>query len=290
MRLYQGLSRLFPGSFSARLLAVTLAGILLPLLCLLGWALLRDGAWPGDLLGLALAATLVAAGLTLLALHRLLAPLRAAADALDAYYDDQRLPHLPDLGDDEIGRLLRGINRSLHGVDAGLSDLRRSVLLDPLTEALNRRGCEQALAESAREAQAKGWPFVLFVVDLDNLKPINDQLGHQAGDQVLVRLVESAYQWLGAQDWIGRWGGDEFLLGVHAPEAEATAKLRQWLETLEHPHGEIPMPVYASAGFAVYRPGEDLRALYQRADAAMYRAKFTGGHRLLGGDAAPTAE
>ncbi|MGV8960758.1 MAG: GGDEF domain-containing protein [Stenotrophomonas sp.] len=293
MSLYQRLSRVFPRSFSARLLAVAFAGIHVPLLGLLGWMLWQGDFQQGRLLPVlivVLVATLAGAGATLLALHRLLAPLRAAADALDAYYEDQRLPHLPDLGQDEIGRVLRGINRSLHGVDASLVDLHRSVLLDPLTEALNRRGCEQALAESAREAQDKGWPLVLFVVDLDNLKPINDRLGHQAGDQVLVRLVESAYHWLGAQDWIGRWGGDEFLIGVHAEHGIATAKLRQWLAALEQPLSAGQLPVHASAGWAVYRPGEDLRGFYARADAAMYRAKYAGGQQLQGEDSlAPRA-
>ncbi|WP_305804257.1 GGDEF domain-containing protein [Stenotrophomonas sp. YIM B06876] len=287
MSLYQRLARVFPRSFSARLLAVACVGLQVPLLGLLGWML-----WQGDFqhgrllpaLAVVLVATLAGGGATLLALHRLLAPLRAAADALDAYYEQQRLPHLPDLGQDEIGRVLRGINRSLHGVDAGLADLHRSVLLDPLTEALNRRGCEQALAESAREAQDNSWPFVLFVVDLDNLKPINDRFGHQAGDQVLVRLVESAYHWLGAQDWIGRWGGDEFLVGVHAEHHIATAKLRQWLAALEQPRRAEDPPVQASAGWAAYRPGEDLRGFYARADAAMYRAKYAGGRQLQGED------
>ncbi|NEL80535.1 MAG: GGDEF domain-containing protein, partial [Xanthomonas perforans] len=111
------------------------------------------------------------------------------------------------------GRLLRGINRSLRGIDAGMRDLKKHALFDPLTEALNRRGCEQAMRDSVTAAQREGWPFVLFVLDMDNLKPINDRFGHLAGDRVLVRLVESAYGWLGAQDWIGRWGGDEFLIG-----------------------------------------------------------------------------
>ena len=70
------------------------------------------------------------------------------------------------------------------------------MLLDPLTLAFNRRGCEQALADAARLAQSRRQPLTLFVVDLDNLKPINDAHGHLAGDQVLVRLVDSARAWL----------------------------------------------------------------------------------------------
>ncbi len=282
MRLYRGLARVFPRSFSAKLMSVVFVGLHVPLLVLLLWMAFtghyrRDTMW--TVVGVVLAATLVGTAMAMMALYRLMAPLRQAADALEAYYDEQRLPHLPDLGHDEIGRLLRSINRNLHGVDAGLRDLRRSVLLDPLTQALNRRGCEQALADSARQAQSRRQPLSLFVVDLDNLKPINDAHGHLVGDQVLVRLVESARQWLQPGDWIGRWGGDEFVLAVHAGHEVACERLRRWLQTMEGSVGE-EIPLKASAGGADYRPGEDLRELYQRADAAMYRAKYAGGARL----------
>lgn len=283
MRLYDLLSRLFPRSFSAKLLAVAFVGIHIPLLLLIAWLVWQTelaGAQMWTVAGVVLVATLLGTGGTLWVLYRLLAPLRAAAEALDVYYAEQRLPLLPEYGEDELGRLLRGINRSLRGIDAGLQDLKKHALVDPLTEALNRRGCEQALLDSVAAAQREGWPFALFVIDMDNLKPINDRHGHAAGDQVLVRLVESAFDWLGAQDWIGRWGGDEFLIGVHAPEHEAALKLNQWLSGLEQaPDGQIP--VHASAGCAVCRAGEPASALYRRADAAMYRAKFSGGRQLV---------
>lgn len=283
MGLYEALSRLFPRSFSAKLLAVAFVGIHVPLLVLLLWICWQAnlaGKLMWQVIGVVLVATLLGTGVTLVLLRRLLEPLRDAADALDQYYAEQRLPLLPEQGDDELGRLLRGINRSLRGIDAGLRDLKKHALLDPLTEALNRRGCEQAMSDSVAAAQRDGWPFVLFVIDMDNLKPINDRYGHAAGDDVLVRLVDSAYTWLGAQDWIGRWGGDEFLLGVHAREDEATLKLNQWLSMLEHDDsGEAPL--YVSAGCASWRQGQDAASLYRLADAAMYRAKFAGGRRLL---------
>lgn len=283
MRLYNALSRLFPNSFSAKLLAVAFVGIHVPLLLLVVWLLAVSGLEPAEKWRIALVvlgATLLGTVVTLWVLYRLLAPLRAAAEALDVYYSEQRLPLLPEHGEDELGRLLRGINRSLRGIDAGLQDLRKHALVDPLTEALNRRGCEQALGSSVAASDAGGWPFALFVIDMDNLKPINDRYGHAAGDHVLVRLVESAFGWLGAQDWVGRWGGDEFLIGVHAPEHEATLKLNQWLSMLEQDtSGEAPL--YVSAGCAMHRAGESATDLYRRADMAMYRAKFSGGRRLV---------
>lgn len=283
MRLYTGLSRVFPRSFSAKLVAVALVGIHLPLLVLIAWLASQSelgGHPPWWVVIAALLATLAGTALTLSALYRLLAPLRIAADALDSYYVDQRLPSLPEHGDDELGRLLRGINRSLRGIDAGMRDLKKHALFDSLTQALNRRGSEQAMRDSVTASQREGWPFVLFVLDMDNLKQINDRFGHLAGDRVLVRLVESAYGWLGAQDWVGRWGGDEFLIGIHASEDEATLKLNQWLSMLEREDAD-DLPLYVSAGSAVCEQGLDATELYCRADAAMYRAKFSGGRRLV---------
>jgi diguanylate cyclase (GGDEF)-like protein len=284
MRVYNALSRAFPRSYRAKLLAVVLCCTLLPMLALVAWLLANNGEDPGRLLWgttLGLAATLGGTLLSLLLIYHLLQPLRRAADALDAYYRELQLPRLPMGGADEMGRLLRGIHRCLHGIDAGRQELERHALEDSLTRGLNRRGCEQALARSVETATRCGDPFVLFVVDLDNLKQINDEHGHAAGDAALAAVVETARACsLGKQDWIGRWGGDEFLVGVHDSAASAQDKVRSWLKVLAHPGGRL-MPVLVSAGCAQWLPGQDALQLYRQADAAMYEAKFSGGHRLV---------
>lgn len=284
MRIYNVLSRVFPRSYRAKLLAVVLCCTLLPMLALVGWLLANNGEDPGHLvLGttIGLSATLAGTFLSLLLIYHLLNPLRRAADALDAYYCDQALPRLPTGGSDEMGRLLRGIHRCLHGIDAGLQELERHALEDALTHSLNRRGCEQAMARSVAEGMQRNEPFVLFVIDLDNLKPINDQQGHAAGDRALVAVVESARACcLGPRDWIGRWGGDEFLIGMHDAIAPAQDRIRAWLRVLARPR-DGALPVLVSAGCAQWVPGQDAVQLYRQADSAMYEAKFSGGHRLV---------
>jgi diguanylate cyclase (GGDEF)-like protein len=278
------LGRMFPKSLGMRLLAVAFVGIHTPLLLLAGWMFAR-GALPRDeavaVLLVVLAATLLGTAATLTLMHRMLSPLRHALAMLEqAQGTSGPLPQLPDAGDDELGRLLRGFNRSLQGADAGLRDLEREAQTDPLTSALNRRGCEQALVESVRRAQADRSPFVLFVVDLDNLKQLNDQLGHAAGDEALVRLSHQARELLGPRDWLGRWGGDEFLIGLHLDVDKACKRLETWRLQLETEDAQHLRPVYLSAGAAAHQRGEDSQSLYRRADAAMYRAKFGGGRRL----------
>ena len=282
MFLYRLLARLFPRSYRARLLTVVFACTSLPMQALVVWLLLNGNSEPErQILGttVGLLATFAGTLVSLFLLYKLLEPLRRAADAVEAYYENQRLPLLPDAGPDEMGRLMRGINRCLRGVDVGVRQLERHALHDPLTEALNRRGCEQALRESVASAARHGIPFALVVVDLDNLKPINDEYGHEAGDMALIRLVESARARFGDGDWVGRWGGDEFLIGVHDELGPTRQRIHEWLDSLAAPGG-VGFPVHASAGCAFYR-GQDAMTLYRQADAAMYEAKYAGGNALV---------
>lgn len=282
--MYQWASRWFPRSYQAKVLAVAFCCTTLPLIAVALWLLAGERTSPRELVDAAMLAVAAALGgglLSLVLLRHLLAPLRLAADALDDYYLEQKLPWLPAVGDDDMARLLRGINRCLRGVDAGRRQLERHAREDPLTHALNRRGCEQALADSITLARNGRTHFVLVVVDMDNLKTINDEHGHVAGDRALVSLVDHARrECLGADDWIGRWGGDEFLLGLHGAADTVVARVHRWLDELAHPAGLGPS-LRASAGCAHFRAGMDSASLYREADAAMYEAKFSGGGHLV---------
>lgn len=282
MQIDRYLSRLFPRSYRTRLLIIALAGPGLPAIILVTWlSVYGDLPWPQleFALAIALVATVAGIALTLKLLRRLLAPIRLAADALEAYAANGRLPSLPEYGEDEVRRLMRGVNHLLHDLDEGLRELQTHALEDPLTGAMNRRGSDQALNASVARAQATGEGFVLFVLDLDNLKAINDVDGHGAGDATLVALVDSARRWLAPDDWVGRWGGDEFLLGVFDNAASAQARVQRWLDQLAGA-ATRPRPVSVSVGCASLQPGQDAVQLYDVADAAMYAAKFAGGHRL----------
>ncbi|MEO8367014.1 MAG: sensor domain-containing diguanylate cyclase [Pseudoxanthomonas sp.] len=284
MSIQSGLARIFPRSFSARMMAVAFVGIHVPLIVLAIWLVLTNHL-PLDemllLLGIVLGATLLGTACTLWVQRLLLAPLRQAADALDEYNEAQRLPNLPVEGSDEVARLMRGINRSVQHVDEGLRELEKHVLTDSLTGTLNRRGCEQSLAASVALAAGTHKPLTLFVLDMDNLKQINDRLGHQAGDRALITLVDGVGQWLRPGDWVGRWGGDEFLVAVHDAIGVACARMEALRLDLEAGvlHGNDP-PVYLSAGVSGWEAGQTAFDLYRKADKAMYRAKFSGGRKL----------
>jgi diguanylate cyclase (GGDEF)-like protein len=201
------------------------------------------------------------------------------ADVVQAYQQDHSLPELPEDGRDEVGLLMRGINCGLREIDDGMRELERHALEDPLTHALSRRGSDQALHACVERAE-QGEPLVLYVLDVDNLKPVNDEHGHSAGDRMLMDLVASARHLLRGDDWIGRWGGDEFLLCLHDAQYSANQRMRAWLDALAAPRPD-GIAISVSIGCAQYRPGVDAAQLYREADAAMYAAKAQGGSTLV---------
>lgn len=279
---YRALSRIFPHSFRAKLMAVVVGCTLLPLGAFVIWVLIHDDITQAQLVAGAVltgAFTLLGVLTALFLLYHLLTPLRMMADGVEAYYRERRLPELPEDGRDEVGLLMRGINRGLREIDKGMRELQRSVLEDPLTHALSRRGSDLALHECIERAE-QGWPLVLYVVDVDNLKPVNDEYGHAAGDRMLVDLVSRAQQRLRESDWIGRWGGDEFLICIHDEVSAANARVKDWLRELSLPRAD-GIAISVSVGCAQYRPGTDAVELYREADAAMYAAKSQGGATLV---------
>lgn len=282
LRVYRVLSRIFPSSFRAKLIAVVAVCVTAPLLVFVAWLLANNGAPAAHLATgalLTLGITLVGVFTSLFLLYHLLTPLRVMADVVVAYRREHRLPNLPEDGRDEVGLLMRCINAGLREIDVGMRELQRAALEDPLTGALNRRGSEQALEASVQRA-LQGRPLQLYVVDVDNLKPVNDTHGHCAGDRMLVDLVRGAAAWLREDDWIGRWGGDEFLVCVMDTPRAAHRRIRGWLhELVQVRPGRIP--VRASVGCAGYRPGLDPSRLYREADTAMYAAKAMGGGALV---------
>jgi len=156
---------------------------------------------------------------------------------------------------------------------------------DPLTNALNRRGLEQAFrAESARALRYQS-PLTLAMMDLDNFKQVNDRLGHVAGDRALIHFVTTVHATLRPTDLIVRSGGEEF--GVLIPAstvqdgAAAIERLKRELARRPFQFENEALVLTFSAGVAQWHPGETLEQLMRRADAGLYEAKKAGKNRVL---------
>jgi diguanylate cyclase (GGDEF)-like protein/PAS domain S-box-containing protein len=167
---------------------------------------------------------------------------------------------------------------------AAAAKLAHQVLHDPLTSLANRTlvmdHLEQALVRSRRAGSQVG----LLFIDLDNFKQVNDTLGHEAGDQLLVEVAERLRRLLRAGDTAGRLSGDEFVLVCEdlAGEKEVLRIARRVLHDLTRPYrlAGRAVGVAASVGIALALPGSSSPGvLLQEADAAMYRAKELGRGR-----------
>ncbi len=131
-----------------------------------------------------------------------------------------------------------------------------------------------------------GSPFCVAIVDIDRFKKVNDDHGHVTGDDLLKQFSTELRSACRATDVIGRWGGDEFILLFDCPLAEAEAqvvRLRKWIcgsYTVRGKAGELKLQVGASIGLAERAPGEEMKELLARADAAMYAEKGAGREKV----------
>lgn len=143
---------------------------------------------------------------------------------------------------------------------------------DSLTGLLNRRGMMERL-----HRPKKASTFCLVLVDLDGFKPINDRYGHQAGDEVLICVAKRLKACIRNErnDWVVRFGGDEFGVLLSQCIANPEAFCERLRQTVEAPMqiGEDQIAVGASIGFACSDPKEAFEGVYRRADKALYSNK-----------------
>ncbi len=154
-------------------------------------------------------------------------------------------------------------------------ELRLQATHDALTGCLNRSAVIESLRQllCTRDRQCT----VVIFVDIDGFKPINDRLGHSAGDQVLIHVAQRLLELSRETDLVGRIGGDEFLLVFHGPELPAGAAVvaDRIRCALDQPFAlpSAAISLRASLGVAWPGPETSAEALISNADAAMYHSK-----------------
>jgi diguanylate cyclase (GGDEF)-like protein len=171
-----------------------------------------------------------------------------------------------------------------------MDDTVRLSTLDALTGAYSRRALtdlsERALAEARRYRR----PLSVLMVDADHFKQVNDTYGHSAGDAVLVEIMSRLKASLRTEDFVGRIGGEEFLVVLPAtPEEEAlrvASRIRERIANKTLVYGREEIPFTVSIGVAERDPGEaNIDLLIKRADDAMYAAKRAGRNRVFAASA-----
>jgi diguanylate cyclase (GGDEF)-like protein len=167
--------------------------------------------------------------------------------------------------------------------------LRSLAHTDALTALPNRRGLAEVLQRALPQARPERMTAV-FLLDLDGFKPINDRLGHEAGDEVLVGVARRLESLLRGSDTVARLGGDEFVVVASglASDADAQALGRKLLDGFREPFAAAGQTctVGLTIGYALAPlDGDDAISLLKRADAAMYAGKQAGRHCLTRGQA-----
>jgi diguanylate cyclase len=158
---------------------------------------------------------------------------------------------------------------------------------DPLTNALNRKGLDEALVREIANMQRKETPLSVALLDIDNFKKLNDRLGHESGDAALIHLVNVSRQNLRPGDTLARYGGEEFVIlmpdTVLDDGINSMQRFQRELTKSFFLAGNEHVLITFSAGVAQFAPEESGAEAIKRADKAMYMAKRAGKNRVLGG-------
>ncbi len=158
---------------------------------------------------------------------------------------------------------------------------------DPLTDALNRKGLDEAMEREIASMRRKDVPLSVTLLDVDNFKKLNDRLGHETGDAALIHLVKVAREYMRPADTLARYGGEEFVILMPDTTLEqgiaAMTRLQRELTKCFFLSGEERVLITFSAGVAQIGLEESGIEAIRRADQAMYLAKRAGKNRVLGG-------
>jgi diguanylate cyclase (GGDEF)-like protein/PAS domain S-box-containing protein len=166
------------------------------------------------------------------------------------------------------------------------AEMERLALIDPLTGAGNRRYTEKVLREHCDKSRRDGENVAILFIDLDRFKTVNDAHGHAAGDAVLRAVARTIMNNLRSFDFLGRWGGEEFIAvlpGADAEKAKRTAaRCCALVRSCSIDWGGAAIRPTISLGIALVGPGDSPEDLVSRSDSRLYLAKASGRDRFLG--------
>lgn len=167
----------------------------------------------------------------------------------------------------------------------GISRVKRLAETDELTGICNMRAFRGILERTLQVSLRYDRVFSILMVDCDNLKLVNDTIGHEAGNQLLRQMVKAIQDQLRGTDVLARFGGDEF--AILLPETsgknsvEVAERVRQAVESMPSVVQEAQPPTTASIGIACFpEHGQDIDLVMKKADLAMYLSKKNGKNRV----------
>jgi diguanylate cyclase len=160
-----------------------------------------------------------------------------------------------------------------------------TAMRDSLTGLPNRLAYVEYINQEIARLHRFHRPFCLLVWDIDHFRSINDRFGHKAGDKTLVVIAETLSASIRDTDFVGRFGGEEFVMVLAGSEQDAALKLangmREDVATCGFNSQGKPVNVSISCGITQYRDTDSLESAFERADQALFQAKTEGRNRCV---------
>ncbi|MBI3529281.1 MAG: diguanylate cyclase [Betaproteobacteria bacterium] len=192
---------------------------------------------------------------------------------------------------EQTGKALTTARQHVQAAEARIQQMERELehlteraREDQLTGTLNRRGLDEAFKREAARADRQSSPMCVALLDIDNFKKLNDTLGHQAGDEALMHIVQVIKEHLRPADALARYGGEEFVILL--PDSDVSeamdvmARLQRELTKRFFLHNNEKLLITFSCGVSQRSSSEDLEPAVSRADRALYQAKRSGKNRV----------
>lgn len=233
-------------------------------------------------------------------------------DAIRLRTQPKAIHNLPATRQDEIGKIARTLQqvaiaslrnefeakqvrrtmetRVEEATRTATRELRRMALRDPLTDLANRRFLDEHFEPLVAAARKAGHDLVCVAIDVDGFKQVNDTLGHDAGDELLVFLASILRGCVRREDYTVRLGGDEFVLLLPACTIEHARSVVERVQSLFNSHIRSTLPGEVKAGLSLgiaslHRDQvADAHELLKKADHYLYDAKHAGKGRAVGAD------
>ena len=178
---------------------------------------------------------------------------------------------------DEIGELVQWFNALVDKLEQNYTALQTISITDKLTQLNNRNRTDNFFPLAIQQALESGMQLSCAMIDVDHFKQVNDTYGHQVGDEVLKQFAQILKTQAAKHDFIGRWGGEEFILII---PFDTNEKLTLHLEDIRNhiatSHFPIVDHITASFGSAILKDNDTPDSMIKRADILLYQAKEQG--------------
>lgn len=183
---------------------------------------------------------------------------------------------------DELGELIGWFNLLADKLEANYKQIELLSITDKLTQLYNRAKIDELFNLELGKAHRYGDALTVILMDLDHFKSVNDNFGHQVGDQVLRDLAGILRRSVRNTDHLGRWGGEEFIVLLPSTNIDQGRQLAEKLRATIAAHDFAGIGhKTCSFGIAAYRADDDEDTLTKRADDCLYAAKKQGRNRVV---------